>query len=246
MILSTVAIDRVQVQRLSKRYGNHRALAGVSIELQAGSACALLGPNGAGKSTFLGIVSTLVRATSGSVDYLAAETTLPVDDALRREIGLLSHASLCYGELSAVENLRFFAGLYGVAEVGVTVDRLLDQVGLEAQARHRPARLYSRGMLQRLSLARALLADPSLVLLDEPFTGLDRSGADALAVRIAEVKARGAVVVVVTHDLEAMAQLADHVVLLRHGAVVCDQRQAGGYSYADLAAVYREHTQGRS
>ena len=237
-----MAIDRVTVAKVAKRYGHERALGGVDLELARGSLCALLGPNGAGKSTLLGILSTLIRPSAGDVHYHDGATTLEPDDELRREIGVLAHASLCYGELTAVENLRFFGGLYGLggAELGARTDELLAQVGLDEQARARPARTYSRGMLQRLALARALLARPSLLLLDEPFTGLDRGGADSLAGALARAKAAGAILLVVTHDLEAIAGVTDHVVVLRRGRIAHEER-GPGYGYAELKEIYHQH-----
>jgi heme exporter protein A len=228
-------LDRVEVKGLAKRYGSERALANVSLELRAGSMCALLGHNGAGKTTLLGIVSTLVRATAGDVRYTSAGAAV-TGAAVRREIGMLAHASLCYGELSAIENLELFAGLYGVALDPIA---LLDRVGLDSRARTRAVRTYSRGMVQRLALARALLGEPSLVLLDEPFTGLDRVGALALGERLGELRAAGAIVVVVTHDLEAIAGRADHVAILRRGQLVFEQR--GEYNYEQLKDIYHLH-----
>jgi heme exporter protein A len=240
--VTATAIDQVRITKLAKRFGHHRALAGVDLRLDAGRVCALLGPNGAGKTTLLGILSTLVRPTSGAVEYRAAAGVVTATDVLRREIGLLAHATLCYGELTAVENLVFFAGLYGVADPRARAAALLDQVGLDPKARDRPARTYSRGMWQRLALARALLARPSLVLLDEPFTGLDRGGAIALGAQLAEVKASGAIVLVVTHDLEAIAGVTDHVAVLRNGKLVHEDRPADTtFSYEQLKAIYHAH-----
>jgi heme exporter protein A len=237
-----MALDRVTVAGVAKRFGHQRALARVDLTIEAGQVCALLGPNGAGKTTLLGILSTLVRPSAGVVRYQEADRVRAVDDALRRDIGVLAHASLYYGELDAVENLRFFGRLYDLGELEARVARLLDEVGLDELARQRPARTYSRGMLQRLALARALLAGPSLLLLDEPFTGLDRGGALALGRRLAEVKAQGAIVLVVTHDLEAIAEITDHVVVLRRGQVVFDERRAGGgYGYGELRDLYHAH-----
>jgi heme exporter protein A len=236
-----VSLTRVEVSGLGKRYGQHRALAGVELSLGAGEVCALLGPNGAGKSTLVGILSTLVRQTAGEVRYLDGAAVRAPDDRLRAEIGLLAHASLCYGELSAEENLIFFAGLYGIADPAARAATLLDEVGLERRARAQPARTYSRGMLQRLALARALLARPSLLLLDEPFTGLDRDGAQALGHRLGRAKADGAIVLVVTHDLEAIAGVTDHVVVLRGGKVAGRARADAGFSYPELRDVYHRH-----
>lgn len=230
-------LDRVLVDKVAKRYGSERALASVSLELVRGTMCALLGHNGAGKTTLLGVVSTLVRPNSGSVTYRSGETKL-AGEAVRREIGLLAHASLCYGELTAIENLQLIAGLYGVATNVATV---LDQVGLEPRARERPARTYSRGMLQRLALARALLTKPSLLLLDEPFTGLDRGGALALGEQLGGLKADGTIVVVVTHDLEAIAGRTDHVAILKRGKLVCEERSDLSYSYDQLKDLYHRN-----
>ncbi len=232
-------LDSVHIDKVAKRYGTERALAGVTLELRAGSMCALLGHNGAGKTTLLGVVSTLVRPSSGAVTYKSG-TTAVTGAAVRREIGLLAHASLCYGELTATENLELVAGLY---EIDADIPRLLDQVGLDARARARAARTYSRGMLQRLALARALLTRPSLLLLDEPFTGLDRGGALALGEQLGALKASGAIVVVVTHDLEAIAGRTDHVAILRRGALVAEDRPGpdATYSYEALKDLYHRH-----
>jgi heme exporter protein A len=231
-------IDRVEITKLAKRYGTERALINVSLELRSGSMTALLGHNGAGKTTLLGILSTLVRQNDGKVRYRAGEADVD-GDSLRREIGLLAHASLCYGELTAHENLELVAGLYGVDSSKAAIKTVLDRVGLDPKARDRAARTYSRGMLQRLSLARALLTKPSLVLLDEPFTGLDRGGALAFGAELAALRDGGAIVVVVTHDLEAIAGRTDHVAILRQGKLVFEER--GAYDYEALKDIYHRH-----
>jgi heme exporter protein A len=232
------ALDRVQIAKVGKRYGSERALASVTLELTAGSMCAVLGHNGAGKTTLLGIVSTLVRPTGGSVAYRAAGREVSGAE-VRREIGMLAHAPLCYGDLTARENLALFAGLYDVPGDAAAIDDLLHQVGLDPRARDRAARSYSRGMVQRLALARALLTRPSLLLLDEPFTGLDRDGALRLGEQLGAQRDAGAIVVVVTHDLEAIAGRADHLAILRRGQLVFEER--GAYSYEQLKDVYHRH-----
>ena len=234
--MGRVAIRSVRIDKVGKRYGTERALAAVSLEFRSGSMCALLGHNGAGKTTLLGIVSTLVRPTAGAVTYWQDDRAITGAD-VRREIGLLAHASLIYAELSAIENLELVAGLYGIS---ADISAILDQVGLDKRARERAARTYSRGMVQRLALARALLTKPSLLLLDEPFTGLDRDGALALGAQLGELKAAGTIVVVVTHDLEAIAGRTDHVAILRRGQLVCDEH--GDYSYDALRDLYHRHT----
>jgi heme exporter protein A len=183
-------------------------------------------------------VSTLVRPTAGSVAYRAGGQAVTGAD-VRREIGVLAHASLCYGDLTARENLALTAGLYEVDGDARAVDAMLDRVGLDPKARDRPARTYSRGMVQRLALARALLTRPSLVLLDEPFTGLDRGGALALGEQLGILRDAGAIVVVVTHDLEAIAGRTDHVAILRRGQLVFEDR--GTYTYDQLKDLYHRH-----
>jgi heme exporter protein A len=232
-----VAFERVTARGLTKLYGRHRALAGVSLSLEPGKLCALLGPNGAGKSTLLGILSTLVRPTSGEVVFEAGGQALePLE--VRRGIGVLAHEAMVYGELSAIENLRFFAGLYDVPRADERASQLLDEVGLDQEARVRPARTYSRGMLQRLALARALLHRPRLLLLDEPFTGLDRAGTSALARTLAAARAEGRIVVVVTHDLEALDNVCDHVVVVKRGKLVHDERFDAPIPVARLRETY--------
>jgi ABC-type multidrug transport system ATPase subunit len=152
---------------------------------------------------------------------------------------MLAHTSLCYADLSARENLELTAGLYDITASATAIDGMLDRVGLERKARDRAARTYSRGMVQRLALARALLTRPSLLLLDEPFTGLDRDGALALGEQLGTLRDAGAIVVVVTHDLEAIAGRANHVAILRRGQLVFEER--GTYTYEQLKDVYHRH-----
>jgi heme exporter protein A len=202
--------------------------------LRSGEATALLGPNGAGKSTLVGILATLVHPSSGQVRYGGREP----DDELRRAIGVIAHESLCYGDKSGRENLEFFARLYDVAQPEARAAELLERVGL-VDAQERPARTYSRGMMQRLSVARALVHHPQLLLCDEPFTGLDRAGVDLLGRLLAEERGRGAILVVVTHDFEAVAQLIDRVVVLARGRIARDEPSPVARTSAALAELYR-------
>jgi heme exporter protein A len=238
------AVETVAVEKLVKRYGRQRALAGVSLTLRAGSLCAILGENGAGKSTLLGILSTLVKPTSGEVAFQAGGQRQPPDSRLRRQIGVLAHDSFLYAGLTAYENLQFYGRLFGVEGAEARAAALLDEVGLEEAARDRPAGGYSRGMQQRLALARALLHDPQVLLLDEPFTGLDRTGAEALSRTLAKARADGRVVLVVTHDLESIGGVTDHVVVLRRGRVVFEERRTPpeAFSHAELKELYHHHS----
>jgi len=223
-----VTFDHVTIRGVTKVYDRNRALAGVNLELSAGRVCGLLGPNGAGKSTLLGILSTLVRPTSGEVRY----GDVPHAEAARRlrgAIGLVAHESFLYADLTGRENLRFWEGLYGVRK---RADALLGRVGLESAA-DRPVRTYSRGMQQRLALARALVSEPRLVLLDEPFTGLDRSGVDALRAILGELRAAGAILLLVTHDFAAARDLCDQAVVLRRGKITLDETRPEPFGALD-------------
>lgn len=244
-----MTLESVQVSKVTKRYGFHRALGGVDLTLRAGSLCALLGPNGAGKSTLLGILATLVRPTSGRIEYTSADGKQPSGRHLRRQIGVLAHASFMYNALTGLENLYFYGRLYGVADVEARADTLLDQVGLDVKARSRTAGTYSRGMVQRLALARALMHDPSILLLDEPFTGLDRTGASALARALAMAKESRRIILVITHDFEPIAGLTDHIAVLRRGLLAHEERreqaigtgEKNGFSREELTELYHQH-----
>ena len=197
--------------KVGKRYGTERALANVTLELRAGSMCAVLGHNGAGKTTLLGILSTLVAPDAGTVTYRRASASSRAR-GVRREIGI-SRTRRCVTASCPRREPR--AGRRALRR-RPRAPRCAARSRRPRQARaRRAARTYSRGMLQRLALARALLTKPSLVLLDEPFTGLDRDGALALGEQLGELKDAGAIVVVVTHDLEAIAGRTDHVAILR-------------------------------
>ncbi len=238
-----MSIDSVEVRGLGKRYGLHRALHGVDLDLQSGGVCALLGPNGAGKSTLLGILSSIVRPSSGKVRYLSDGKAIAAGAQLRRDIGVVAHESFLYSGLTALENLRFWGKLYDVNDLEARSRALLTEVGLDEKAWNRAAGTYSRGMVQRLSVARTMLHEPSVLLLDEPFTGLDRGGAQALAQALSGAVSRGAVVLVITHDLESIAGITNHVVVLRRGKRVFEERRDDGYSFEDLKSTYHEHSE---
>jgi heme exporter protein A len=224
----------IEARKLTKVYGRQRALNGVDLTLQAGQVTALLGPNGAGKSTLVSILATLVTPTSGDVRYGGRE----LDDDLRGTIGVIAHESLCYGDLSGRENLEFFARLYNVADAKQRAGEMLARVGL-TQAAGRAARTYSRGMLQRLAVGRALIHKPRLLLADEPFTGLDRGGVELLGQLLDEERAAGALVVVVTHDFDAVAHLVDRVVVLDRGKIAHDAPAPSPRQAGSLAEIYR-------
>jgi len=214
-----------------KLYGATAALRDVSLTALAGHTLALLGPNGAGKSTVLRIASGLTRPTRGTVEV---EGHHPGRDGIRRLIGFAGHRTFLYGALTAEENLRFYADLYGIPAAGV--DAALERFALTAVRRRRAGEL-SRGLAQRLSLARALLHDPRIVLLDEPFTGLDASTAEALGAAIRRLREDGRTVVLATHEWDAAREVADEAVVLLGGRVAL-RTAAGALARSDLAGLY--------
>ena len=201
---------------VSRHFGRRRVLNRVSCQLRAGEIVALLGPNGAGKSTLLSIAATLLDPSSGQVLYGDGGVASGVE--LRGRIGVLGHDLSIYPELSAAENLTFFARAYAVTDVSRAVAAALARAGLEG--RDDPVGQFSRGMRQRLALERALLHKPRLVLLDEPFTGLDDAATAALRTRLADLRGDGCIVLLATHDLETIEGLADRALLLRSGRLL--------------------------
>jgi heme exporter protein A len=229
---------KVETRGLTKVYGRQRALGapshGIDLTFEAGQVTALLGPNGAGKSTLVSILATLITPTSGEVLYGGRA----LDEDLRGAIGVIAHESLCYADLSGRENLEFFARLYGVAEPKKRAAEMIERVGL-AHACDRAARTYSRGMMQRLAVGRALIHRPSVLLCDEPFTGLDRAGVELLGQLLGEERAGGALLLVVTHDFDAIAALVDRVVVLQKGRVAHDGPAPAAREPASLADLYK-------
>jgi heme exporter protein A len=211
----TFDFTEVAVRDVSRHYGRRRALSRVSLECRAGEILGLLGPNGAGKSTLLSILATLLAPSAGDVRY-GTKTAGDAGPPLRSRLGFLSHDLYLYPELTARENLVFFARLYGLASVGDRVAAALDRAGLTARQDDLVSG-FSRGMRQRLALERSLLHDPRLLLLDEPFTGLDDGSVAALVARLQERRADGRIIVVVTHDLDVAERLLDKVAVLKDG-----------------------------
>jgi ABC-type multidrug transport system ATPase subunit len=224
--------DQVVVEGVSRHFGRRRALSNISFATGAGTIAGLLGPNGAGKSTLIAVLATLLEPSAGTVRYgpnLAAQA----GSALRGRIGLLGHDLYLYPELTARENLAFFADLYHVADPGAAADRALAQAGLSGRAGDLVSS-FSRGMRQRVALERALVHDPRLVLLDEPFTGLDDASLAALVERLRDLRRHGAIVILATHDLDVAEGLFDQVLFIRDGRLL--DRLEGS---AALRAAYR-------
>jgi heme ABC exporter ATP-binding subunit CcmA len=227
-----VSFDSVTLVNVSRHFGRRRALASISLTARAGDIVGLLGPNGAGKSTLLGVLATLMTPTSGDVRY-GGRPARELGPSLRRHIGFLAHELHLYPELTARQNLEFFAALYGL-EPRATAAAALERAGISDRAAD-PLSSFSRGMRQRVALERALLHGPRLVLLDEPFTGLDDRAVGAVADRVRRVAADGCLVFVATHDLDLADGLVTRVALVRSGRLVVDEPASAG-----LRARYRE------
>jgi heme exporter protein A len=228
----SIDFDEVAIEDVSRHFGRRKALSHISFAARSGSIVGLLGPNGAGKSTLLAILATLLEPSGGAVRY-GAHAAGAAGSALRARIGLLGHDLYLYPELTAHENLAFFAELYGNRSPRAAADRALARAGLADRASD-PVSSFSRGMRQRVALERALVHDPRLVLLDEPFTGLDDGSLAALVARLQELRRQGAIVLLATHDLDVAEGLFDQVVFIRDGRMV-EQRQGSG----GLRGAYR-------
>jgi len=230
----------IEVKSLVKSFGPTTALRGVNLSVPDGQFVTLVGPNGAGKTTLLRILATLSRPTLGQVKIAGHELPKGAADA-RRNIGLVSHQTLLYGDISAEENLRFYGRMYDVSGLDRRITEVLETVGL-AQRRRDPVRTFSRGMQQRLAIARAVLHRPALMLLDEPYTGLDQDAAARLEAVMSSVGTEGRTVVMTTHDLERGLAVADRVVILAKGRVVFEAQRSELNTAAFLEA-YRQYTQ---
>ncbi|MBN1312902.1 MAG: heme ABC exporter ATP-binding protein CcmA [Anaerolineae bacterium] len=216
----------IKTSKLIKVFGLRPVLRGVDLAIGPGEFLALFGPNGAGKTTLLRILATLARPTGGSV--VVAGRALPAEAAVVRGlIGMVAHRPLVYGDLTAEENLRFYSRMYGLdgAEREARIKEMLAMVGLSKRAGDL-VRTFSRGMQQRLSIARAVLHDPPVLLLDEPYTGLDQAAAAALDDILREVAGRGRTILMATHDIERGLALAGRAAILSKGVIAYQSRTA--------------------
>ena len=227
----------IATQGLGRRFGGRVAVSDVSLSLDAGDCLALFGPNGAGKTTLLRMLAGLLRPTDGTGSV--AGVALPGGAALRAAIGYISHSSMLYGALSARENVELTARLVGVRDPRAQAERALERMEMGERA-DTPVRLLSRGMQQRVSIARATVHDPCVVLLDEPFTGLDDSGSAVLGAHLAALRAAGTTMVLVTHQIADGLALASHAAIMRDGTLVRLEK-GDSIDPSTYLGVYREH-----
>ncbi len=227
----------ITVKKLVKRFGLKIVLRGVDFEVQPGEFVALLGPNGAGKTTFLRILASLSRPSLGQVHIAGYQ--LPAQAAqVRARLGVVSHLPLLYGDLTAEENLRFYARIYNVSNAEARITEVLEMVGLEAR-RHDLVRTYSRGMQQRLAIGRAVLHDPDVMLFDEPYTGLDQDASSMLDEVLKTVAAQGRTIVMTSHDLARAEGLATRFDVLSRGVIAASATHKK-LKKSNLLAFYKE------
>ena len=234
--ISTPAAPIVEVVELAREFGPTKAVAGVSFSLAPGECLALFGPNGAGKTTLLRVLAGLLRPTSGSARI--SGIALPGGPLARSRVGLISHHTMLYEALSARENVTFSARLYGIRDARTRVDDALKRMSMLERA-DASVRSLSRGMQQRVSIARAMVHSPQLVLADEPYSGLDESGARALTALLQELRSAGTAIIVVTHNLVEGLSLATHAAVMQRGKFV-RYDAAGRVDAKSYAAKYRE------
>jgi heme exporter protein A len=231
----------IELRKLTKAFGSKAALRGVDLSVAAGESLVIFGPNGAGKTTLIRILASLSRPTGGMVRIGGYDLATHAE-GIRRYLGVVSHAPLLYDSLTAEENLRFFGRLYGVENPEARITAMLEQVGL-ARRRGDLVRTFSRGMTQRLAIARALLHDPQVLLLDEPDTGLDPQAAEMLHRLLTRLSGRSGesanqrTIVTVTHSLERGLAVADRVIILANGWIVFDA-DARGMTAAEFRPLY--------
>ena len=226
----------VEVAALTRAFASRLAVAGVSFSLGAGECLALFGPNGAGKTTLLRVLAGLLKPTSGSARI--SGIPLPGGSLARARVGLISHHTMLYDALSPRENVSFAARLYGIRDPGARVDDALRRMSMLERA-DTPVRSLSRGMQQRVSIARAMVHSPQIVLADEPYSGLDDSGARALTSLLRELLSAGTSIIIVTHNLAEGLSLATHAAVMNRGKFT---RYDDGDSIdpATYATLYRE------
>ncbi len=214
---SSTTTSAIEVSNLTKAFGMRKAVDKLSFSLPQGAFLSVFGPNGAGKTTLLRMLATLTRPSEGTIAVCGIDAK-DDPDAVRERIGLISHSPMLYPDLTAEENLVLFGKLYGVADPTARALELLDAVGLKHRRLDR-IRTFSRGMTQRVSIARALVNDPQVVLLDEPYSGLDPHAVEIFDRLISSVR-ENRTFVMVSHDLEKGSSLADHVLVMARGRMV--------------------------
>jgi heme exporter protein A len=212
----------IEIKKLTKQADNKLILRGVDLSIKKGETVAILGPNGAGKSTLLKVLATLIKPTSGSI--LVNNLDLKKNHIeIKKIMGYLPHSSLLYDHYTPLENIEFFGNIYGVKNIEQRAIALVKEVGLSFFL-NEPVKNFSRGMIQRIAIARAIVHEPQILLLDEPHTGLDQGAITILNNVILSMKAKGTTTLMVTHDFKQAAEICDRIIIVKNGKIVDDFR----------------------
>ncbi len=222
---------------VTKSFGNTQALCGVDLRVKRGEFLTVFGPNGAGKTTLIKLLATLTKPTSGKV-IIANHDIKKEPDKVRGVIGVISHDPYLYGNLSALENIKFFASLYGISQAKDKAMDVIKQVGLEGRM-HDLVRTFSRGMQQRLAVARAVVHEPKILLLDEPYTGLDQHGGRIFGELLNWLKSENRTIIMTTHNLLEGLEISDRVAILDKGKMVYES-DARGVELTRFKEIYFE------
>jgi heme exporter protein A len=210
----------IEIKKLSKQADNKLILRGVDISIKKGETVAILGPNGAGKSTLLKVLATLIKPSSGQV-LINGMDLKKSHIEIKKILGYLPHSSLLYDHYSPLENLVFFGNIYGVKNVEQRAVELVKEVGLSFFL-NEPVKNFSRGMIQRIAIARAIVHEPEILLLDEPHTGLDQGAISILNNVIYSMKEKGTTTLMVTHDFKQAVEICDRIIIVKNGKIVDD------------------------
>ncbi|MDO8577681.1 MAG: ABC transporter ATP-binding protein [Dehalococcoidales bacterium] len=228
-----------QIHGLTKAFGSRKALRSVDLEIQSGKSLVIFGPNGAGKTTLMKILSTVMNPTSGTILVNGLDLKTHAWE-IRRNIGIITHQTLLYGNLTGYENLQFYGRMFDVPDLETRIREIVGLVGMTARQHDRVATL-SRGMQQRFAIARALVHKPSIVLMDEPETGLDQEAIPLLWNAMPDDSGRRRTIILVTHSLERGLELGDSIIILDRGKIVFEGvREA--LDLAGVQAAYRKST----
>ena len=228
----------IQIENVTKSFGTLVALRGINWEVKPGEFWIVVGPNGAGKTTLMKIIATLSHPSSGSVIFSESHSNTKIE--IRQQIGYIGHQSFLYPNLSAEENLKFYARMYKLKNAAEKISKLMAQVEL-LDRKDDLVRNFSRGMQQRLTIARALLIEPKVILLDEPFSGLDQQGIDLFHQLLQSLISPSRIIIMITHNLQLGWKLATHYALMAGGKFV-DQGRCQEITFEAFKQRYRELT----
>ncbi len=230
----------IHVHDITKNFGSMTVLDNVNFSVESGEFLTIVGPNGAGKTTLIKIMATLVNATGGTVE-IGGFNVKKSPEKVRGIIGVISHNTYLYNELTAGENLKFFGKMYAIPENDRRVDEVLEETGL-SKRKHDRVGTFSRGMKQRLSIARAILHNPLVLLLDEPYTGLDQQASASLEGVLNSLTGSGITTIMISHDLKRGLALADQVMIMASGTVTYHAPASEVADVAEFQALYERCT----